>query len=79
MKNVAVVRVHESAAARARGERRGRQPAIKQPGDATHRARLRRVRVHNVRALAEEEAVQLPDRHRVLQRNLTAHLRDDDG
>src|SRR5262245_60793813 len=49
-------------------------PTIKKAGDASDSPGLSGVRVDDVRAFAAKKAVQLPNRHRIFQRDLATHL-----
>ena len=71
VKNMAVVRVYESAAAR-----RQRDEAVQETGGTSDRSRLCCVRVHDVRPKADHQPPQLPHRQQIARRKLAAHRRN---
>src|SRR6185369_14723949 len=74
VKNVAVISMHKLALARLSNQRARRQPAIQEAGGASDSSRFRRVRMHNVRALAQKHVEQFPNSDSVLPGYLAAHL-----
>ena len=71
VKDMAVVRVYESAAAR-----RQRDEAVQETGGTSDRSRLCCVRVHDVRPKADHQPPQLPHRQQIARRKLAAHRRN---
>src|SRR6266851_5207728 len=78
VKDVAVVRMHESAPARAAEKRGGRAEPVEQSGDAPDRPGLRRMRMNDVRPESNHHPPELPDRHEIAWRELPAHGGNDD-
>src|SRR5439155_16469304 len=68
VKDMAVVRVYESAAAR-----RQRDEAVQETGGTSDRSRLCCVRVHDVRLKADHQPPEPPYRQQIARRKLAAH------
>ena len=78
MKDVAVISVHQAALTRPADESRRRQPTVHEARHATYGAGFRSVCVHEVRLFAQHQTKEFPDRQRILRRDLTAHVRQNE-